>query len=664
MMLVLSGDYPPDSFEKLSANLKRKISTQKFWKAWYAHWCEQGRELELLEQLIPQVSTFSDRHDDKRYLLDLLYFSQRKLNGKAKAFDLLVAAHNAMNGWSDWYESSENSIDRLKIVAEQYPNIIDNFVRLTTLQPDSWKDKFGNLIIPNDKLVFLLAQSGRNKEALQLTLQMVEGLEESVRNLRLTKPDWDWRRDDSVEVALTKSLISRLKLPITSVKLWVIEQLSLLLIGGHPKIEDLLKADLANRKQESECVEVLCVFYIAKFKGYMCPNDLGSYIKAKSTLSDLVLSKLISNPEEFGTYAYPFTQFIQLDDENHRFDYFQGNHVPLLYYSRLEKEEQRTGIPFTWHYQSEWNNTFKYQPSSSTNIDYFLSGDRRSTGQFYTQASHRGRSAYLRTIELAKKFYGMPDSYAEQLSILALPIEPAYIGLNPQKPIWLPEWDAEVHPNRDNLTQFVEQAFVNFVKTDDCLDLLALSLPIKIDDNNWVDLTIVKATKDSDLTNIQIEERSVYLSFGSLLDKNLSYENSKKERSEDTVLACTPYPINRYGHWYSDLETRGLYLPKCNIDGKNITGSTYDGVYCYYIDNIKIGFSSFWYNEWRPIHPKELRSICGTFTAVENNMYSKWYKNEDMTKCLYICRAKILRSEDSYREFDIENIDFCISIEG
>jgi hypothetical protein len=213
--------------------------------------------------------------------------------------------------------------------------------------------------------------------------------------------------------------------------------------------------------------------------------------------------------------------------------------------------------------------------------------------------------------------------------------------------------------------QFVEQALANCVKADDSIDLLALSLPIKLDDNNWVDLTVVKATKNSNLTNIQIEERSsCCLSVGSLLDKNLSYEHSKKKQSEDTVLAGTPFPSNRYGHWHSDLETRGFYLPKCIIDGRNITGSTSNGVYCYYIDNIKIGFSSFWYNEWQPTYPKELRSLCGTFTAVEKDKYSMWYKNEDMIKCQYICRAKILRSKDSYREFDIENHDFSISIEG
>ena len=218
-------------------------------------------------------------------------------------------------------------------------------------------------------------------------------------------------------------------------------------------------------------------------------------------------------------------------------------------------------------------------------------------------------------------------------------------------------------PNRDNLSQFVKQALVNFVKDDDTEDLLALSLPIKLDDNNWIDLTVVKATIDSDLANIQIEEGSGCLSVGSLLDATISYEHSKKEQSKDTALAGTPYPFNRYGHWHSDLETRGLYLPKCIADGKNITGSTCDGVYCYYIDNIKIGKSSFWHNEWQPVHPKELRSLCGTFTSVERAKYSLWYKNEDMIKCVYACRARILRSENRHREFDIENHEFRVAIE-
>lgn len=658
------SDYPPDKFEELTAALKGKYSTREFWKAWYIYWCDQGKETELLQHLIPQVSTFVDRFSDKRYLLDLLFFSVKKLEGKAKAFGLLVAAHKAMGGWSNWYERADSSIDRLDVVADLYPKKIDEFIKLTTSQPDSWEDKFGSLIIPNDKLVFLLSHSGRKDEALALTLAMVQSLEDDVRNLKLPIPAWDWCQDDSLEEALVKLLVSRLKLPIPSIKLWTIEQLSLLLIAQHPKVEELLKEDLANRKLESECVEVLCVFFAAKSRGYVCPNDLGQYIKARSTLSDLILSEFTSAPENFGEYAYPFYPFVSLDNRNNRFEYYQGSHIPLMYNSWLKKEERRTGLPFTSHYKSEWNTTFEYQSSLATTIDYFFSGDRhRATGQFYTQASHRGRSAYLRTIGVAKQFYGMPNSYAEHLSIPALPIEPAYMALAPQKPTWLPKWGKENSPDRDSLVNFVEEALANFESEDNTLDLLAISLPIKLDDDLWIDLTVVKAiTELEPEADIQIEEHSSCIVVGNLLDKTLSYEFDESEKPEITVLAGTPYPFMRYGHWYSDLESRGLYVPTCNIEGKKIIGSTEDGLFYYSVDGDKVGFSSFWYNYWQPIHPKGVKSLCGSYTAVSKGKIGKWLSlSGTQHKSYYVCKAIVLTSEDSFRDYNKKVFHFQLA---
>jgi hypothetical protein len=656
------SNYPPEKYQELVAALKGEYSTRKFWESWYQHWVEQDKELELLQLFIPQILTLTDRLDDKRYLLDLLFLSQRKLNGKAQAFKLLVAAHNAMNGWSDWYESSENSISRLKIVAEQYPKKIDEFIKLTTSEPASWKSKFGDLIIPNDKLVFLLSQSGRSEEALQLTYKMVESLEESVRNLKLTKPTWDWQRDDSIEEALTKCLVARLKLPIPSIKLWVIEQISCLLVEKYSRIEDLLKQDLANRKQESECVEVLCVFLVAKSKGYICPNNLGQYVNARSTLSDLILNELITNPQDFGKDAYVLTPFAVLDGDNHRFEYYQGSHVPFLYHSWLKKEEKRTGLAFTDQYRSEWNNTFEYIPSSATTIDYFMGGDRqRTTGQFYTQASHRGRSAYLRTIENAKQFFGMPDSYAAHLSIPALPIEPAYIGLVPRKPTWIPEWESEILPERDNLIRFVKDIFFSFTTANESHDLLALSMPIKLDNDCWIDLTMVKATTDfEETTNIEIQERMGCLAVASLLEPELSYEFDVKKQSESSVLAVTSFPFMRYGHWHSELECRGLYVPKCNIDGKTLIGSSNDGLFYYSIGDTKIGFSSYWYNDWLPAHPKGIRSLCGSYTAVQKNNYANWLLVSTKKKYFYSCKVTVLSSKDTFREHEIEELTFTV----
>lgn len=659
------SSYPPDKFKDLVDALKDKYSNREFWKSWYSYWVEQYQEPALLKNLMPHIADFSDSRDDKKYLLDCLFLTYKKLNGKTKAFDLLVEAHNAMNGWSEWYESDENTINRLKIVAEIYPKRIDEFIKRTTIQKNSWNHKFGSIIIPNDKLVFLLAYGGRQKEAYQLTLAMTHSLENNVRNLQLTKPDWDWRQDDTIEEALTKALVSRLKTPIPSVKLWAMEQLATLLVEQHPTIEDLLKKDLANRKLESECIEVLCVFLNAKFKGYSCPEDLGQYINARSTLSDLVLSELISTTDNFGNYAYSSNPGGYLDNDNNQFDYFQGNHVPLLYNSWLMKQEQKTGLPFTSHYKSEWNKTFEYQPPVSTSVDYFFGINRqRSTGQFYTQASHRGRSAYLRTIEVAKEIYNMPHSYAEHLSIPALPVEPCYLGLSAQKPLWLPEWRSENLPNEKNIRQFIKSILKNFSITENSLDLIALSFPIKIENDKWIDLTFVKAMPNLQKNiSIEIIDRSSCICVGTLLNKSLSYEFDERKQLSGSVLAGTSMPFMRYGHWHSDMESRGFYIPTCNISGKNVTALPKDGLLFYTVDEIEIGFSSYWYNQWSPIHPKGVRSVCGTYTVSLKENINTWFNfGSKKTSGFYICDAKVLTSKDQFREYDEQEYRFTLMI--
>jgi len=661
------ADYPPENLDDLINALKGNYSTRDFWNAWYEYWVEQGNETDLLDNLIPIVSNLTDRFNDKRYLLDKLFSSQKKLSGKTKAFDLLVAAHNAMNGWSGWYESTDNSLDRLKVLSEIYPNRIDEFIRLTTEEPDSWRDKFGKLIIPNDKLVYLLAESGRENEALKLVIAMVESLEESVRNLSLNKPAWDWGRDDTIEDALTKTLVSRLKLPIPHIKLWVIEQVSNSLIQSDPNIEDLVLADLASRLQESECVEVLSLILIAKDKGYGTPGTIGNYINARSVLSDMILKDLDPITSNFGKYAHKVSPIALISPGNHRFDYFLGSHFPLLYDSLLSREEEKTHIPFTAYLRSEWSRTFDYCPSSGSDIQYFFgSGRERNTGNFYTTASHRGRSAFLRTIEIAKQYFDMPDEYAEYLATHALPIEPAYIGTIPKRPDWLPIWTDDALPTEENISNYVNECINEFSSKNESLDLASLSLPVNVDENTWIDITVLKVfTFQSIPSEFETEERIQMWCIGGKLERQLSYQyNDGKEKSNKNAipLTATSSPLSRYGHWHSDLEARGLYVPMCRETGKSIQATSAHDVIEFEVDNLKIGYSSYWNNYWYPIHPKQLRSLCGTYTILHQNHYSKWIAtiSED-TKYFYACKAIILSAENSYGEFETQDINFIIS---
>jgi len=660
------NDYPPESLNDLIDALKGKYNTSDFWKVWYDHWADQGKEAELIENLLPIVSDSTNPIDNKKYLLDKLFINQKKLNGKTKAFPLLVQAHKAMNGWSDWYERTENTISRLKILAETYPKRIDEFIRLTTVQHDTWNDKFGKLIIPNDKLVFLLVASGRQDEAIDLVNSMIDSLEESLRNLSLRKPEWDWRCDDTIEDALTKTLVSRLKLPIPAIKLWVIEQVSILLINSHPKIETLILDDLTNRVQESECIEVLSLFLIAHYKGYETPIKLGNFIKARSILSDMILKEVNPDTINFGEYALAVSPIPIIPPGNNQFDYFSGTHFPQIYSTHLSREEKKSFIPFTEYFRSEWSRTFKYCLASGTDIQFFINTDRmKNTGQFYTTASHRARSAFLRTIEIAKQFYGMPDGYAEGLATPALPVEPAYFGVIPKKPDWVLDWSIENSPTQDKIVGYLKECTRKFSSKNELLDLAAFSFPIKIDENTWIDITVLKVLTNREVpSKFKIQDRLLNICIGRELESHLKYEYIENEREQvevPTQLTGTSFPFLRYGHWHSDFESRGVYVPVCTVDGKGVNARSANNVIEFEVDDVKIGYASYWNNYWRPSHPKELSSLCGTYTVLRPEEFLKWIQPiSDETKYFYACNVKILKAEDTFREFETQEINFTI----
>lgn len=69
----------------------------------------------------------------------------------------------------------------------------------------------------------------------------------------------------------------------------------------------------------------------------------------------------------------------------------------------------------------------------------------------------------------------------------------------------------------------------------------------------------------------------------------------------------------------ADMESRGLYVPKSNIDDKKIVGRTENHTFCYFAHESKIGISTFWYTDWQPNHPNGIRSLCGTATEIYND---------------------------------------------
>lgn len=645
--------YPPQNISKLDELIKNDYKLKNFWPDWYTFWVENGKEQELVEILPDFLSHDIDKFNYKACLYDKLFHSIKKFKGKKKAFTYLINAHVYSSGWEKWYSSENDSFNRLDIVAKTYLNEIDEFVLKSTKQTDKWKSYSENLIIPSDRLVYLMVAANKKDETINLIESMLFCIENDVRNLNLKKPNWDWNTTLNEDEIFINILISRLKWPVPTIKLFVIQQLAQLLLEKTILVENALIKELQETKQESEYIEVLSILLIAKDFGYKPNIEFGKYINARTTLSDMIIDELKLTQK--GKYSTNFYPHIIYSEDDKGFEKAQGEHVQLIYKTILKKEEDRTCISLIDYYKSEWSRTFEYAPHKNDNIDYFFGSKRENTAQFYTTTTHRGRSAYLRVLEIAKQFYGMPKDYANHLATPALPIETTYNNVSPIKPNWIVKWTYKNEINESNLIDFVNQCVYNLQKKNIDLELGSLSFPFQIDKNSWLDITIVKAAvcPEDTISNITIKEKNNAFCYGEKLDSKITYFCCELEEEQNIVqLTGTTYPVSRFGHFYSDLETRGIYIPLTYDKNKNIVAKSRNGELNFLLDKNIIGTTGYWYYQWEPTHPKEVISLCGTYTLLYKSQFDNWInkkiKNYQNT---FICKVSIIIRDSSYGEY-------------
>ena len=116
------------------------------------------------------------------------------------------------------------------------------------------------------------------------------------------------------------------------------------------------------------------------------------------------------------------------------------------------------------------------------------------------------------------------------------------------------------------------------------------------------------------------------------------------------------------GHWHSDIESRGVYVRIFAVTVKSVNARSANNVIEFEVDDVKIGYASYWNNSWRPSHPTEFPFFCGTYTVLRPEEYSKWLQSiSERTKYFYAFNAKIMKAEDTFRELETQDINFIIS---
>ncbi|MBB1201215.1 NACHT domain-containing protein [Enterobacteriaceae bacterium 89] len=627
---------------------------------WYHYWKDQGKITEVINVLLPIINNGLPEYSEFRYILSDLFEDTLRLKGKKYAFPILVQDHIQRNGWGEWGESEDQTYARLDKVIRLYPDKIDDFLYKTT-RLHHYKTKEENLVIPGNKLTYLLVNVGQVDEAKSLCEAMISEVEAETQNLPLCKPQWQWEGELDNDMITVKFIIRRLFWPVQCVKHLVADQLSHLLVNGQcaEEIENLLVVEMGDRQLESEVVDILTVLWLASLKGYKVQNNISSSVYARSFLSDALLEAIDPNLPNLSRYQVAYKHLD--DDSNHYgFEKTLGNELPHIFWDEIKRLEEKTGAPAKTLMIKEWNNICCNNIQQWERVDYFFGSERDGfTMSFSTRNTRFGISAYLRTINRLITEFRMPKHYAEHYSICLISANPLFYSVSNQRPSWLPLWQYGEVTTKENVKTYVEECLNAFKNEQENSTLGALSLPIRIDENNWLDITAVVGIQTEEHASFKIQYADCGHSVDSLLQayRNIKFSFAKWAEYQNCVpLLGSTHELLRIARWDIMYEFRGLFSFGCQeqvtaYPAKNRINFDYQGK--------TIGYSDFWQAVPLSIYPKDIRSPVATYTAYDKDLACNWINHSVLKKPnIMLCDCKVLKRENSYSPFEISDIRF------
>lgn len=656
--------------EKISpadvTNLLNVRSSYENIPKWYHYWKDQGKVTEVINVLLPIINNGLPEYSEFRYILSDLFEDTLRLKGKKYAFPILVQEHIQRNGWGEWEESDDQTYARLDKVIRLYPDKIDDFLYKTT-RLHHYKTKEENLVIPGNKLTYLLVNVGRVDEAKSLCEAMISEVEAETQNLPLCKPQWQWEGELDNDMIAVKFIIRRLFWPVQCVKHLVADQLSHLLVNGQcaEEIENLLVVEMGNRQLESEVVDILTVLWLASLKGYKVQNNISSFIYARSFLSDALLEAIDPNLPNLSRYQVLYKH--PDDDGNHYgFEKTLGNELPHIFWDEIKRLEEKSGAPAKILMKKEWNDICYNHVQRWERVDYFFGSERDGfTMSFSTRNTRFGISAYLRTINRLINEFRMPKHYAEHYSICLMSANPLFYSVSNHRPGWLPLWQYGEITTKENVKTYVEECLNAFKNEQENSILGALSLPVRIDENNWLDITAVMGIQTEEYASFKIQHADCGHSVDSLLQayRNIKFSFAKWAEYQNCVpLLGSTRELLRIARWDIMYEFRGLFSFGCQeqvtaYPAKNRINFDYQGK--------TIGYSDFWQAIPLSIYPKDIRSPVATYTAYDKDLACNW-KNYSVLKKpnIMLCDCKVLKRENSYSPFEISDIRFLFESES
>lgn len=669
------GDVSAFEPEQLKALLD-KLSGGSFDKdaalvAWYRHWEAKGQGKRLLEALDDSLLSGQGRGGGLLDLSDHAFHTRRKLSGPNAAWKYLVSAQINSGAWIGYMEREEKTFARLDLVAKYYPSRCDEFVIDTAYamfgEPE--RPRFA----PGEAMVYFYVKQGRIDEAVAFAQVMVDCVLEDTRTLPLNIPRWGGELAAAGalgEMNELRLLTARLGWPIPAVRWWTIQELAIRL--GDPatkaETEAALLPLLHSRKLEAEVVEVLCIFWTAAGANGYAPNvELPAHAPKPSLLSNLFIETL-----GFAAQALDIDLKVAPNDFETPVDFegVQGVDLASIFRNTLARLEFRTKLPLIRQMAFEWAQNQATYPDSPLQADLWhfarALGDG-FVGPYSSRAALRAISAYLRTLAVAERLWGLPSAVVRHHSLLALPINPTLAALRPSHPAWVP-----VHGDFSGSTKAIEESLRNIVdrvaaeRPGD--ELIALSTSVEMTMERCVEVSLVRWLQTGD-SEVADPDLAVHLDYfwrdmpvvPSLPTKPLDRKTWLGPVTVDQLLddpsASLPLAgrmdLDRMGYLQLNFYPSRVFVP--TLHGAAQAEMRQVGSLLEVLKNEQVMTDYVHWNAgWGPVRPGALSGACGAALVSRGTTYREFPAAKgQVARSFYLWQVRLLHRNyphDAYEE--------------
>ena len=472
-------------------------------------------------------------------------------------------------------------------------------------------------------------------------------------------------------------LVSRMRWPIPAVRWWVIQELAGLLVHKDftTQLESALFRELEGCMLESEVVEWLFVFWVASRGGYVPNVDLWKHIKARSALSMLILEDLGLHGTSEGAFsALPLEvgPGYMASDE---FQREQGRFVPTIFHTLCKSLEEQTGLPFSAQHAFEWERTASVSAAvGGSDIGYFYGRPvEEMRGQFVTSQALRGRSAYLRTLNVAQEIWRAPAGIMAEYAVVALPLDPTLARLRPHRPEWIPSFPGEGPTDANALESHVRNVLSKLKEHEPASLFMSFSEPLRVTENEVVDLEVfawaqweerhVDANALLKETATRQETRShgwvEALKFG---ESMVTPAQELKHLMDDAMMAAPcagEVGMWRRGYLHSDLYSRGIVMPYSTVAANEVVARPNGGELEFSIASMEVGRWLYWNVDWTTYYHQKTRAHVGAALLGSRSAMSLLWERRPV-RFFYLWRCTRLSRKQSYEHFSSDEVSGVI----